>query len=220
VVDGSNCFLARPKTSSADNSGLLEHSLKTAHSAREIAKNLSFETTAFYAGLLHDIGKLNPYYQILFSTGQIDNRYLKAHAIFSALAVNRLFNSTILPDLAQKQVLFAVAGHHSKLTQFTKSLKYIEHDKARFEESYTGTYRNLECFSQAIRHQEEFKDLSWDKCLLKFRREPRNDPVFPAVNDSVLDFLDFSSVFSVLIQADRGSFFDDGPCSRVSRSSS
>lgn len=208
MVGSLECFLARPTTSSIENSGLLEHSLKTACDARDIARGLGFDDVAFYAGLLHDIGKLNPYYQILFSTGQIDSKYLKAHAIFSALAVNRLFSSVNLPEIAQKQILFAVAGHHSKLTQFTKSLEYIECDKTRFEESHKGTCRNLEYFSQMVRNREEFKDLSWDKCLLKFPRVPQSDPVFHAVNDDfVLDFLDFSSVFSVLIQADRGSFF-------------
>jgi CRISPR-associated endonuclease/helicase Cas3 len=208
VVTDSKCFLARPKNSSDDNSELIAHSLKTACSAKEIAKGLDFETAAFYAGLLHDVGKLNPYYQILFSTGQIDNTYLKAHAIFSALAVNRLLNTTILSELAQKQVLFAVAGHHSKLTQFTKSLTYIDHDKTRFDKSHKGTYCNLELFRQHIQNSDEFKNLSWDKCSCKFLCSPCNEVVTRARADFVLDFLDFSSVFSVLIQADRGSFFE------------
>ena len=87
----SEYFLARPKDLEGKNSGLLEHSLKTAHRAQEIASSLgfgdNFVDTAFYAGLLHDIGKLNPYYQILFSSGQVNGDYLRAHAIFSALAV-------------------------------------------------------------------------------------------------------------------------------------
>ena len=203
----SDVFLARPKDSLGNNSGLLDHSLKTARRARELASSLGFGDTAFYAGLLHDIGKLNPYYQILFSSGRVDNDYLRAHAIFSALAVNRLLNIAALPKNAQKQVLFAVAGHHSKLTQFTKSLAYIDYDKTRFERSRSGTYSNLQLFSQTVRELEEFKDLAWDKCLRKFQNTPLTETDFTAEGDFILDFLGFSSVFSALIQADRGSFW-------------
>jgi CRISPR-associated endonuclease/helicase Cas3 len=204
----SECFFSRPKDSLGGNSGLLEHSLKTAYSAKEIAKGLDFETAAFYAGLLHDVGKLNPYYQILFVNKSVDNTYLKSHSIFSALAVHRLLSTAILSELSQKQVLFAVAGHHSKLTQFTKSLTYINHDLSRFKKSHDGTNSNLKCFSQIVRERDEFKDLVWDTCLCKFMRIPMNESVFHAVNDFVLDFLVFSAVYSVLIQADRGSFFE------------
>jgi len=208
MTTDSEDFLARPKNSLDNNSGLIEHSLKTAQSARGLTTSLGLGDTAFYAGLLHDIGKLNPYYQILFSSGQINNDYLKAHAIFSALAVHRLLNVDILPTCSQKQVLFAVAGHHSKLTQFTKSLEYINYDKARFEKSRIDTCDNLQRFSQKIRDFDEFKDLAWDRCIRKFQ-PPLNEADFIAEHAGfVLDFLDFSSVFSALIQADRGSFFE------------
>ncbi|MCL1977228.1 MAG: CRISPR-associated helicase Cas3' [Candidatus Bathyarchaeota archaeon] len=208
MVDGSVRFLARPKNSPDETSGLCAHSLKTAHRAKELAKSLGLEHTAFYAGLLHDIGKLNPWYQIFFSDNRIDSKYLQAHAIFSALAVNNLFSKDILSKRAQKQVLFAVAGHHSKLTQFTKSLVYIDHDKTRFDESHKGTYNNLDLFRQEVSDCEEFKELDWYKCFDNFLDVPQNETVFQAGNDFVSDFLDFSSVFSVLIQADRGSFFE------------
>jgi CRISPR-associated endonuclease/helicase Cas3 len=206
-------FLARPKDVGTKNSGLIEHSRKTAQKAGELASSLGFGgifvETAFYAGLLHDIGKLNPYYQNLFSSGQVNRDYLRAHAIFSALAVNRLLNIAALPEHAQKQALFAVAGHHSKLTQFTKTLAYIEYDKTRFEKSRAGTYSNLQLFSQTVKELEGFKDLAWDKCLRKFQNTPLSETDFTAGDDYILDFLSFSSVFSALIQADRGSFFDD-----------
>ena len=208
MANESEFFLARPRTSMDNNSGLLKHSLKTAQKARELTTNLGLGDTAFYAGLLHDVGKLNPYYQILFSTGQINSDYIRAHAIFSALAVNRLINIATLSKRSQKQILFAIAGHHSKLAQFTKSLDYINYDKLRFEKSHNGTYDNLQLFSQMVREHEEFKDLAWDKCLHKFKRIPQSEVDFTADDDGVLDFLDFSSVFSALIQADRGSFFD------------
>jgi CRISPR-associated endonuclease/helicase Cas3 len=207
MADVPDIFLARPKDIEGSNSGLLEHSIKTARRALKLASSLGLGETAFYAGLLHDVGKLNPYYQSLFSSGQINREYLRAHAIFSALAVNRLLNIAAFPVSSQKQVLFAVAGHHSKLTQFTKSLAYIDYDKTRFDKSLSGTYNNLQLFSQTVRELEEFKDLAWDKCLRKFQNTPLSETDFTAEGDFILDFLGFSSVFSALIQADRGSFW-------------
>lgn len=207
-------FLAHPIISGSNNSGLLEHSLRTANRAREIAASIGVGETAYYAGLLHDLGKLNPYYQILFSTGQINEEYIKAHSIFSALAAHRLLNTSILAESAHMQALFAVAGHHSKLSQFTKSLEYINRDAVRFEKSLQGTYNNLQLFAQTVMENEGFKELAWEKCLRKFLHSPRNEEDYFASGDFVSDFLDFSSVFSVLIQADRGSFFDNwrSPC--------
>jgi putative nucleotidyltransferase with HDIG domain len=54
-------FLARPISVGSNNSGLLEHSLRTANRAREIAASIGVGEAAYYAGLLHDVGKLNPY---------------------------------------------------------------------------------------------------------------------------------------------------------------
>ncbi|MCW3996322.1 MAG: CRISPR-associated helicase Cas3' [Candidatus Bathyarchaeota archaeon] len=212
-MSAAEIFLARQKRGDNKNWGLIEHSRKTAQMARELALSLgfgeNFVETAFYAGLLHDVGKLNPYYQILFSSGRVDSSYLRAHAIFSALAANRLLNIAALPEYAQKQALFAVAGHHSQLSQFTKTLAFIERDKARFEKSRSGAYGNLQLFSQTVRELEGFKDLAWDKCLRKFQNTPLSETDFVAGDDFILDFLSFSSVYSALIQADRGSFFDD-----------
>jgi len=210
MVNCSERFLSRPMGS--PNSGLIEHSLKTARSARELATSLGLGGTAFYAGLLHDFGKLNPYYQLLFSEKN-PNGYIRAHAIFSALAANRLLKISTLSKHAQKQILFAVAGHHSRLTQFYKSLDFIDPDKSErtnkqiFESSFNGAYKNLQEFSNIVKDLDDFKDLAWHR-LDKFLNIPCSEMDFVAGPDFVLDFLDFSSVFSVLIQADRGSFFN------------
>ena len=44
------------------------HCKSVADKARELCQglNLNCETTAYYAGLLHDVGKLNPWYQDFF----------------------------------------------------------------------------------------------------------------------------------------------------------
>ncbi len=217
----SDDFLARPKE--ADDSGLIDHSLKTAKAARELASRLGLGECAFYAGLLHDIGKLNPYYQKLFSSEpsrreivkkQVAKEYVRAHAIFSALAAYGLTKVKTLPCQTQKQVLFAVAGHHSKLTQFCKSLEFCERDKDRFNRSFEGVSENLQRFSQEVSDIEEFRGLNWDWCLQRFKKmcKPLNEAGYVGESkDSAVDYLDFSSVFSALIQADRGSFFEWEP---------
>ena len=218
-------FLARPKENKgsprSDNSGLLDHSKKVALKARELASGIGIEDSAFYSGLLHDIGKLNPYYQLLFSSDpskrqavkkKLERDYLRAHAIFSALAVYDLANIATLPRLVQKQILFAVAGHHSKLTQFQKSLEFCYHNKEHFERSFKGTYDNLLLFSKNVKEISEFKELDWDECLSNFQDQivPMNETNYHGDEKKFVgDFLGFSSVFSALIQADRGSFFDD-----------
>jgi CRISPR-associated endonuclease/helicase Cas3 len=222
VLTVSDRFLARPRDPTAPlKAGLLAHSLKTAYRAKELASGVGLGEVGFYAGLLHDIGKLNPYYQILFSSEpwnrqvvkrQLDKEYVRAHALFSALAVNSLTNIPSLPKGFRKQVLFAVAGHHSKLTQFHKSLSYINRDKERFNRSFQELNNYMISFSQDVRALEEFKGLAWDSCLRRFSSQnvPLNETDYVADGkDFVLDFLSFSSVFSALIQADRGSFFDD-----------
>jgi CRISPR-associated endonuclease/helicase Cas3 len=217
----SDDFLARPKE--VADSGLIAHSLKTAKSARELTSRLDLGESPFYAGLLHDLGKLNPFYQELFrsessSRGvvkkQVAKEYVRAHAIFSALAVYGLTKVKTLPCQTQKQILFAVAGHHSKLTQFCKSLEFCERDKIRFDRSFEGVSKNLQTFSHEIGNIEEFRELNWDLCLQRFKnmRKPLNEAAYVGESkDSVVDFLDFSSVFSALIQADRGSFFEWKP---------
>ncbi len=199
---------------------MLAHSLKTAHICEELASVVGLREAGFYAGLLHDVGKLNPYYQILFFTEpwkrhdvkqQLDKDYIRAHALFSALAAYSLTNTAALPKSTRKQVLFAVAGHHSKLTQFNKSLPYINRVEKRFNKSYGDLYNNLVRFSTSARELEEFKGLAWDSCLDRFQIQtiPRNEPDYKSDGDFIGDFLAFSSVFSALIQADRGSFFSD-----------
>ena len=69
-------FYARPKE--IKNSGLIMHSLRTANNARKIASSLGLGEPAFYAGLLHDIGKLNPYYQEFFSSEPSSRKYVKS----------------------------------------------------------------------------------------------------------------------------------------------
>jgi CRISPR-associated endonuclease/helicase Cas3 len=95
-------------------------------------------------------------------------------------------------------------------------LEFCERDKDSFNRSFEGVSENLQRFSQEVSDIEEFRGLNWALCLQRFKnfRKPLNETGYVGESkDSVVDYLDFSSVFSALIQADRGSFFEWEPSS-------
>jgi len=202
-------------------SDLLQHCLKVAERAKELAAGFGTDVSdaAYYSGLLHDLGKLNPYYQILFSSEpfarkqlqtELQSKYVRAHSIFSALAAHRLLSS--MDYKKRNQVVFAVASHHTQLSQMCQSLdNYLINDcySVPFRNSRTELIPNLEEYSKSISNIKELYALNWGDCIKKFS----NDPDFPKYRpdcDSLLEYLEFSAVFSALLIADRGSFYDWG----------
>jgi CRISPR-associated endonuclease Cas3-HD len=193
-------------------SNLTAHLLKTANCAQALTQSLELGTPAFYAGLLHDLGKLNPFYQDLFSNEpvhrevlrlNIEKQYLRAHSFFSSMAAHRLLSS--LPSKTRMQILLSVAGHHSELKQFGKFDGIRA--RAHFVESLEGTFDNLVMFAEQVNKMGAFKELNWQSCLKRFKDVPLLDP-YRSTGQDAFDYIDFCSVFSALLQADRGSFFD------------
>ena len=204
-------FYSHPKENKEnEGSKLIQHSLRTANRAKFLTENTGLSEAAFYAGLFHDLGKLNPYYQILFSSEPTNRerlrpeyeKYLRAHSFFSSLAAYRLTQSTNMSLKTKMQILLAVCGHHSRIAQFYKSLGIKE--KSHFGESLKGTLENLSRFAEQTKKIAEFKELNWDLCLKQFRNIPLLDPYISEDPENVaLDYLDFCSVFSALLQSDR-----------------
>lgn len=205
-------FFSHPKEN--PGSQLTEHLLKTADCAQALTQSLGLATAGFYAGLLHDLGKLNPFYQVLFSNEpaqreilrpKLQKQYLRAHAFFSSLAAYRLVQLSSLSSKTRMQILLSVCGHHSRLVQFGKTdgFRAQEH----FVESLEGTFDNLVTFAGQVNKIDAFKDLNWQNCLGRFKDLPLLDP-YGSDGQVALDYIDFCSVFSALLQADRGSFYD------------
>src|SRR5437899_6430819 len=82
---------------------LLKHSIYVAQRTRELLSYTSFQNSelGFFSGLLHDIGKLNPYYQILFRTDKLKRdaiqseliqTYESSHSPYSAWIADKLLN--------------------------------------------------------------------------------------------------------------------------------
>ena len=83
-------FLSHSKKNNRDEIFLVDHLLCVANRSRLLIKDTKFDAsdTAFYSGLLHDVGKLNPWYQLLLqkqnSEDELDKKYVRKHSIFSA----------------------------------------------------------------------------------------------------------------------------------------
>jgi len=71
-------FLSHPLEE--EKHSLLEHSIEVALKSQELLSYTQFKNSdlGFYSGLLHDIGKLNPYHQIFFRTNKLDRETVKS----------------------------------------------------------------------------------------------------------------------------------------------
>ena len=205
-------FLSHP---TEEGITLIDHSIKVAKKSKEIIEEtrLDCKDAAFYAGLLHDIGKLNPFYQDVFHVeknkrkaeeDKAISKYERMHAPFSAWAAKKLLGEkTGLDEKAINIALCAIYGHHTILR-----CELPEQDKTdRYEASQAGIAEYLSDFRNSILKNAEFANLDWDYCITQFKK-----PIFYHVEiksdsaNSIDDFLSSSCVFSALLQADRGSF--------------
>lgn len=200
-------FYAHPKNEAQTD--LEKHLLKTANLARMLVEGLGLENTTYYAGLMHDLGKLNPYYQRLFSASDQERRcveqflqqeYVRAHSVFSALAAYRLSRKLSPADRAK--VVCAVAAHHSKLLPLHKVFAPFSAGDKRLENSKEGFFNNITLFSQ-----NSSLNLDWAD-LLKNQKIPQLNFFTADEQNHIQEYLEFNIVFSALILADRGSFFD------------
>src|SRR5262245_17101936 len=93
--EDNNEFLSHPSDDGKVGHSLIHHSIGVAVKTRELLSDTSFQNPdlGYFAGLLHDIGKLNPYYQILFKTDkpnrearqiELAQKYAPVHSPYSA----------------------------------------------------------------------------------------------------------------------------------------
>lgn len=202
-------FLSHPK----ENGALLkDHLISVAKSAASLVSQTRFPTEpAFYAGLLHDIGKLNPFYQDLFNVDralrsslekELEKKYKRQHSLFSAWAASFLLENVV--DLRTRNLVMAViAGHHSEL-------------KKRIRADHSETGRNSQsAILQLIpkfratlssSSDSEFHKLNWETCLKEFGLPISFQSEVRGREDGISSFLEAGVIFSAMLQGDRGSF--------------
>ena len=214
-------FLSHPIEEEKHN--LIAHLVEVANYTQKLLSQTDFDIAkaGFYAGLLHDIGKLNPFYQELFLTKkevrekekELLLKYSDFHSPFSAWTGLKVYHEKMgMNYKTWLKIVSVIYGHHSKL----RSKLPFKEDAGIDNTTKRALILNLKLFYQQIRDRNTtiFLNLNWDRC---FRIV--GDPIsFQAVKlsttnkiniDSTLaikEFLEINILYSALLQADKGSF--------------
>ena len=192
---------------------LIDHLITVANRSEKFFQKTKFPQTkvAFYAGLLHDIGKLNPYYQELFAqitSSEIEEsllqKYSRVHSPLSAWAAKSLLPKTLVNKKDKIKIMLLVYSHHGSLRKALKD--YPEDDK--FIESKNATKPLIEEFSNAVSKMSQFDGLQWDVCLKEFGFTVDYEIDLAEYVSGIDEFMEMLILFSCLLQADRGSFED------------
>lgn len=208
-------FLSHPVDEKNSSPLLVDHLLKVAHKSKELFSKTKFSNKdlAFYSGLLHDVGKINPIYQSIFSetekTKQKEieeselKKYAKEHSRFSAWAADKLLQKIGLDYDTIDKIMVLIYGHHSTIRQklgiFPRTNEFIE--------SQNKINSKLCELKSQLSKKSEFSRLNWNSCIEKFSRPIEFDVTLKSKN-SPDDYLEMSCAFSCLLQADRGSFYE------------
>ena len=206
----STKFLSHPFDE--DNSDLEEHLVYVAEETKSIIKTTKFggENIGCYIGLLHDIGKLNPYYQKLFRLAEpercnqkkkLQKQYNNRHSPYSAWIAQLSLNG-IMPWNDIVKIVLLIYGHHTKLRSTLGKLESTN------EKAKSILYKNLCIFLDGC-DKTKFGPLNWDTCKKKFKYAIRYEVSLKPQNDYHFEFLKLYFIYSALLQADRGSFSCD-----------
>ena len=200
-------FLSHP-TDESDHL-LSEHLLKVGDSTRKLLSEIEGidGNTAFLTGFFHDIGKLNPHYQIPFRKGlgtdKNDRDYQPCHSVFSAFIAK-----DVLTQWNSNRLIACVHGHHGSLKEQLYSFGNYRGNSAAINK----VYRTISAINKDL---PVFFAEVFEKCPeLKKWVEVKNTDVseFSDSEENVQagkeweNFFEANMLFSGLLQADRGYF--------------
>lgn len=204
VLSASTEFLSHSDLDDNGNKRLLkDHLTRVAEKTKQLIAGtaIGHEEVAYYSGLLHDVGKLNPWYQLEFRSQHHDG-YIRMHAIFSAWTADSLL-SGILDDRRERLLVMSmVAGHHTNLEKELSS--EVANRKRSFNTSRAAVASNLMVFRGQVHHLQGFDRLNWEAA--KSELVDLNLPVNfqSCVTGGSFTFLEAGALYSALLQADRG----------------
>lgn len=204
-------FLSHPIDQSKHS--LIEHLIAVGEKSDKLFAETSFKNQkiAFYSGLLHDVGKINPWYQEIFHATQdrkkiqeqVSEKFVQQHSIFSAWATKYLLSKIGLEYDVIDKILMLIYGHHSTIRRSLGEPK----QGPQFKASHEVMKESIKDFSSQVANIVEFSKLNWNSCVERFPRPVLFDLELNSHNTPD-DFLEMSVAFSCLLQADRGSFND------------
>jgi len=202
-------FLSHPAENKKKSILLHNHLSNVAHDAKKIAERMNPDAgnDAFVSGLLHDVGKLSPWYQERFIEGKTENvlnfEYgKKQHSSFSAWAARHLAHG--MPGL--HHIVHAIAGHHGRLQTNPYAPTSTRSKKAQ-EKMHVNLHKFYKCTSNTdFPNADEWKILKWNRCIERFGGRLNFDSRIKVRNGSLNTYMHSKCVFSSLLQADRGSF--------------
>jgi len=212
-------FLSHPKESSRPE--LSNHLLVVAERTAQLLKESGFPEKAdagFYCGLLHDIGKVNPYYQKIFEADEsqrysiknsLSKRFYPGHSWFSTLAAESLL--PIEDKESVKAILMAIAGHHTRISKLSRTCKHYQKIDGPYLPTIVKTLadvkENISLFYEETKSLAEFAPLDWNRCQKQLLFPPYFGDSIPKETNN-LAFIGCNVLFSALLQADRGSFHE------------
>lgn len=146
-----------------DKTLLEEHLVRVALGAEEILNEtkLGNGKTGFYCGLLHDIGKINPFYQEIFSVTddlkpqkeeEMSEKYTHSHSPFSAWAAYHLLG--VLEWNVLKPILQVIYGHHGTLYHSLPK----QDDSDKFKKTQAAVLEGLGRFREKVKENKNFMD--------------------------------------------------------------
>lgn len=192
---------------------LIEHLIAVGKKSDELFTETSFKNKniAFYSGLLHDVGKINPWYQEIFHATQdrkkiqeeVSAKFVQQHSVFSAWATKYLLSKIGLEYDVIDKILVLIYGHHSTIRRNLGEMKKGK----QFIASHDFMKENIKEFSSHVSTMSEFSSLNWNLCMNEFSNPVSFDLTLNSTSTPD-DFLEMSVAFSCLLQADRGSFKD------------
>ena len=192
---------------------LIEHLIAVGEKSEQLFAETRFKNQkiAFYSGLLHDVGKINPWYQEIFNATQdrkkiqeeVSEKFVQQHSVFSAWATKYLLSKIGLEYDMIDKILVLIYGHHSTIRRSLGEIK----QGPQFKASQEIMKESIKDFSSQVSDILEFSKLNWNSCVERFPRPVWFDLKLNSCNTPD-DYLEMSVAFSCLLQADRGSFKD------------